>query len=44
MIDKPYEPSWAFLVVMWGTLTIIGGVQGYFTAEAIQTVLGWIGH
>lgn len=41
---EEYRPSWAFLILLWGALGLLGSVQGYFTGEAVMTVLGWFGY
>ena len=44
-VEEPeYRPTWAFLVLVWGGLTMLGGFQGYYTGEAVITVLSWFGH
>lgn len=44
-VEEPeYRPSWAFLILLWGALGLLGSVQGYFTGEAVMTVLGWFGY
>lgn len=41
---KPYKPTPMFLLVMWSILGGLAAAQGYFTGEAVMTVLSWFGY
>jgi len=44
MDETEYKPTWRYYLAVWGTLTILGGIQGWFTADSIRTVMHWLGH
>lgn len=43
-MEAEYKPGWVYYLAVWGTLSVLAGVQGWFTGEAVMTVLGWLGH
>jgi len=36
--------DWVFYLSMWAVISVIAGAQGWYTGEAVMTVLGWLGH
>lgn len=39
-----YKPGWRYYVAVWGGVSILAAAQGWFTGDAVMTVLHWMGH
>lgn len=42
--ETKYKPDWVYYVIVWGPVSILAGVQGWFTGDAVMTVIGWFNH